>query len=230
MISACDPVTSLSYTPWFSEHRRPLSVAFASCFVYSPRGTGLVSQGSRLVCERIKHSDPVWLPRYAAAVPELAARHGYFHGVFAGAPVLVPIPGSEPADTAPWAAAHLALALREFGLARATWIALQRRFAVRKSSQAPAGMRPTVQEHYQSFRVGKRPFETPEKIILIDDVITKGRTLFAATIRLQAALPHAEIRGFALIRTLGHLQRLDRLLAPCEGVVYWAGGDARREP
>ena len=38
------------------------------------------------------------------------------------------------------------------------------------------------------------------------------------------------MNSFALIRTLGRLQRLDRLIAPCEGVVYWAGGDARREP
>jgi hypothetical protein len=221
-------VTYLSSAVVFPGDRRLPSVAFASCFVYSPRGTGLVSQGSRLLCERIKRSDPVWLPRYAVTVLELAERHGRFRAVFAGAPVLVPIPGSEP-TTAPWTASYLAVALREFGLARATWIALQRRFAVRKSSLAPAGGRPTVQEHYQSFRVTASS-ETPQKIILIDDVITKGRTLFAAAARLQAALPHAEIRGFALIRTLGRLQHLDRLIAPCEGVVYWAGGDARREP
>ncbi len=217
-------------TPRFPEHARLPSLPFASCYVYSPRGTGLVSECSRLVCERVKRSDPVWLPRYAGSVLELAERHGQFRGVFAGAPVLVPIPGSEPSDGGPWAAAHLAVALSELGLARASWLALRRQFAVRKSSRAPAGRRPTVQEHYQSFLVGARVLETPEKIILIDDVITKGRTLFAAAARLQAALPHAEIRGFALIRTLGLLQRLDRLIAPCEGVVYWAGGDARREP
>lgn len=38
------------------------------------------------------------------------------------------------------------------------------------------------------------------------------------------------MNSFALIRTMGHLQRLERLIAPCEGFVYWAGGDARREP
>jgi hypothetical protein len=214
----------------FPEQTRPPSLPFASCYVYSPRGTGLVSQGSRLVCERIKRSDPVWLPRYAGSVIDLVERHGYFRGVFARAPVLVPVPGSEPSGNGPWAAAHLALVLRELGLARATWVALRRRFTVRKSSQAPAGRRPTVQEHFQSLRVDTRSRQTPEKIILIDDVITKGRTLFAAAARLQVALPHAEIRGFALIRTLGRLQHLDRLIAPCEGMVYWAGGDARREP
>jgi hypothetical protein len=214
----------------FPQQTRPASLPFASCYVYSPRGSGRVSQGSRLMCERIKRSDPVWLPRYAGAVIELLERHSSFRVVFARTPFLVPVPGSEASGDGPWAAAHLAVALREFGLGQAIWIALQRQFTVRKSSLAPAGRRPTVQEHYLSLRVGRPPAATPEKIILIDDVITKGRTLFAAAIRLQAALPHTEIRGFALIRTLGRLHRLDRLIDPCEGVVYWGGGDARRKP
>jgi hypothetical protein len=225
----CDAPASVDCIP-VSGHTWLPSVPFASCYVYSPRGTGLVSEGSRLLCERVKRSDPVWLPRYAACVIELRERHGCFRSVFAGAPVLVPVPGSEPADCGSWAAAYLALALTELGLARVTWVALRRQFAVRRSSRAPAGTRPTVQEHCQSLLVCAGWHKPPEKIILVDDVITKGRTLFAAAARLQAALPHAEIRGFALIRTMGHLQRLDRLIAPCEGVVYWAGGDARREP
>jgi hypothetical protein len=227
MILPCDVVAA----PAFLAYARLRSLPFASCYVYSPRGVGFVSEGSRLVCERVKRSDPVWLPRYAGCVIELLERHRCFRSVFAGAPVLVPVPGSEPADVGrSWAAAHLAVALKQFGLGCATWIALRREFAVRKSSQAPAGTRPTVHEHYQSFLVSTASRDRPEKIILIDDVITKGRTLFAAATRLQVALPQADIRGFALIRTMGRLQRLDRLIAPCEGFVYWAGGDARREP
>jgi hypothetical protein len=216
--------------PPFLTYTQMRSLPFASCYVYSPRGLGLLSEGSRLVCERIKRSDPVWLPRYAGCLIELVERHGCFRTVFAGAPVLVPVPGSEPSDSGSWPAAHLAVTLRGLGLARGTWGALRRQFSVRKSSRAPVGMRPTVQEHYESFLVTTGLLERPEKVILVDDVITKGRTLFAAAARLQAALPYAEIRGFALIRTMGRLQRLDRLIAPCEGVVYWAGGDARREP
>lgn len=216
--------------PPFLAHARLPSVPFASCYVYSPRGAGLISAGSRFVCDRVKRSDPVWLPRYVGGVVELVARQECFCSVFAGAPVLVPVPGSDASGSRPWPAAHIAAALRELGLARTTWSALWRQFAVRKSSQAPAGMRPTVQEHYQSLSIGTGSRERPEKVILIDDVITKGRTLFAAAARLRVILPHAEIRGFALIRTMGHLQRLERLIAPCEGFVYWAGGDARREP
>jgi adenine/guanine phosphoribosyltransferase-like PRPP-binding protein len=67
-------------------------------------------------------------------------------------------------------------------------------------------------------------------IVLIDDVITKGRTLLAAAARLRAELPYGEIRGFALIRTQGFVQHVEHLTEPCHGVVRWAGGDAHREP
>jgi hypoxanthine phosphoribosyltransferase len=68
------------------------------------------------------------------------------------------------------------------------------------------------------------------KILLVDDVITKGRTLLAAAARLQEQFPHADIRAFALIRTLGFTPRVEQLAETCNGVVRWAGGDARRDP
>jgi len=67
-------------------------------------------------------------------------------------------------------------------------------------------------------------------VVLIDDVITKGRTLLAAAARLRSELPSADIRGFALIRTVGFVHQIKRLEDSCHGVVRWAGGDARREP
>jgi predicted amidophosphoribosyltransferase len=121
------------------------------------------------------------------------------------------------------------MALKGVGLGRAVWAGLHRRFAVRKSATALTGERPTVQQHYDSFAVARSP-TAPERIVLVDDVITKGRTLLAAAARLQDEFPNADIRAFALVRTMGFLSDVDRLLEPCQGVVRWAGGDARREP
>jgi hypothetical protein len=49
-------------------------------------------------------------------------------------------------------------------------------------------------------------------------------------VRLQEAFPHADIRGFALVRTMGFLPNIRHCLDPCQGLIRWAGDDARREP
>ena len=206
------------------------SLAFVSCYTYTPRGAGLVSAGARILCQRLKASDPGWLPRYARQVVELCARDRLFEQLFALNAWLIPVPGCTPECGRPTAAYQLALALHALGVAQEVWPGLVRRVAVRRSATALHGQRPTVREHYDSFSVLETPRPPPVRIVLVDDVITKGRTLLAAATRLRRELPQADIRAFALVRTLGFLGHVERLLAPCAGVVYWAGGDARREP
>jgi predicted amidophosphoribosyltransferase len=161
---------------------------------------------------------------------ELMARERIFQLLFTREALLVPVPGSARSCHALWTAWQLAVALRELGVGRQVWVGLERRSPVRKSATALWGARPSVRQHFESFAVVPSPVPSPERIVLIDDVITKGRTLLAAAARLRCELPHTDIKGFALVRTLGFQSRLNRLLAPCEGVVHWAGGDARREP
>ena len=149
--------------------------------------------------------------------------------LFGGAAVLVPVPGSAPGRLTGWPASQLAFALREVGLGRQVWKGLHRQSAVTKSATARACERPTVREHYESFTV-ERPLPAIHKVLLVDDVITKGRTLLAAAARLQEQFPHADVRSFALIRTLGFMPRVDQLAQTCHGVVRWARGDAHRDP
>jgi hypothetical protein len=207
----------------------PSSVTFASCYIYSPRGEGWLAKASRQLRDRVKSSDPRWLPCYASFVYRSSLQDAQLGSLFTSDAVLVPVPGSARSGEAPWAALRLAVALSDVGFALPVWAGLQRRYAVTKSATAPSANRPTVYQHYRSFAVIPAP-KPIRRLVLIDDVITKGRTLLAAATRLRHELPLADIRGFALIRTEGFVDKIRHLEESCHGVVRWAGGDARREP
>lgn len=67
-------------------------------------------------------------------------------------------------------------------------------------------------------------------IVLIDDIVTKGRTLMAAAARVRETFPEARIRAFALVRTMGLDAEMHALLQPCRGEIRWLGNDAYRRP
>jgi hypoxanthine phosphoribosyltransferase len=72
--------------------------------------------------------------------------------------------------------------------------------------------------------------EEMHHIVLIDDVVSKGRTLLAAAMRVQEALPNAQVRAFAMVRTMGLVPDVSRLVDPCRGQIRWKAGDAHRSP
>jgi adenine/guanine phosphoribosyltransferase-like PRPP-binding protein len=109
------------------------------------------------------------------------------------------------------------------------WGGLHRICTVAKSATAPPGSRPTVGAHFESLVLESASL-FPRQIVLVDDVVTKGRTLLAAATRVREALPNAQIRAFALLRTMGFVQQVDRLLEPCVGEIRWRAGDAHRNP
>jgi hypothetical protein len=227
--------SALEVSPRARSQMRPLAgelrhIAFASCYVYSPHGRGAIAAGSRRLRARLKDCEPQWLARYAARVHDLAVVSGRYRGLFGQGVVLVPVPGSRPRnDRTTWVAARLAAYLLQAGLADAVWCGLHRATRVRKSVISLAGRRPTVTEHFDSFRA-ERGAPGPGAFLLIDDIVTKGRTLLAAAMRLRASYPATEVRAFALVRTLGFTRGLEHLVLPCEGEIRWQGGDAWREP
>ena len=185
---------------------------------------------SRLLRSFLKAGDEAFLRKYARRVCQEATYSPLLAGFFEPTDLLVPVPGSAPYSSGdPWVSQDLALALVKEGLGGAAWTGLHRVRAVRKSATAAPGTRPTVNLHYDSFYV-ERPAEPPEGIVLIDDVVTKGRTLLAAASRVQEAFPGVHVRGFALLRTMGRISTVEQLLDPCKGQIRWRGGDAHRSP
>jgi predicted amidophosphoribosyltransferase len=205
------------------------SVAFASCYVYSPSGTGTVCERSRLLRALLKSGDARFLVKYANRVQQQAADPNQLAGFFLTDDVLVPVPGSSPRVRGHWVAGELADALVREGLGAIAWPGLHRTCAVRKSATAARGARPSVDAHYASFVLESPPREL-RSVILVDDVITKGRTLLAAAARVREALPGVPIRAFALLRTMGMTPGVRQLLNPCRGEITWIAGDACRMP
>jgi len=168
--------------------------------------------------------------KYAGRVRQQAEESSQLHGFFRSTDILVPVPGSAPKSAAgTWVAADLADALVREGVGMLAWRGLHRICAVRKSATSVPGARPSVALHYESF-LTERPLITPTSVMLIDDVVTRGRTLLAAATRLQEAFPAVEIRAFALLRTMGLVPNVRQLLDPCIGEIRWKAGDAHRRP
>jgi hypothetical protein len=206
------------------------AVSFASCYVYSPTGKCPVSVRSRLLCEVLKAGDEGFLRRYCERAREQIESSPRFADLFARSTVLIPVPGSAPFSTGRrWVAEELARALAREGLGAAVWAGLRRVQPVGKSATARGGLRPSVAAHYRSFAI-ENGLVPPAECVLVDDVVTKGRTLLAAAARVHDAFPQARIRGFAMLRTMGLVAEIDRLIEPCVGEIRWHAGDARRRP
>jgi len=206
------------------------TLEFASCYVYSPAGEGELCERSRLLRELLKEGNSRFLKNYAEGVQRQMAESPQLAGFLSPADVLVPVPGSMPKnDQRGYVASRLAEALLQQGLGLGTWNGLKRIRRVQKSSTAASSARPSVALHYESFSIEASAC-APGSLVLVDDVITKGRTLLAAAMRLHEAFPTANIRAFALLRTLGLIPEVRRLREPCRGRISWRGGDARRNP
>jgi hypothetical protein len=204
-------------------------VAFASCYVYSPAGRSAICARSRLLRALLKDGDARFLFKYAVRVRQQMEPPSQLAGFILSGDVLVPVPRSAPRVGGTWAALELARALVQAGVGGTTWPGLRRISPVRKSATAAKGLRPSVARHYESLRLQPVTFR-PERVILVDDVVTRGRTLLAAAARVREALPDAQIGAFALLRTRGLIPDLPNLLEPCRGRILWKAGDARRIP
>jgi predicted amidophosphoribosyltransferase len=207
------------------------TLSFASFYIYSPQGRGAVSERSRVMRTLLKSRDPAFVYHYAACVAEEVRARRVLDGFFDATALLIPVPGcTPPSQRRRWIAEHLARALCGAGLGAGVWTGLRREHAVRKSATATGGQRPTAHVHYDSLRVESAPERPPVSILLVDDVVTKGRTFLAAATRVQEAFPGTPIRAFALVRTLGMVAEVERLMDPCLGMIRWRAGDAQRVP
>ena len=209
-------------------------VRFGSFLAYSPRGTSADSVLSRKIAYGIKNGTAGYI-KYAVSrlLAEMAAGKcaDLLQEVLGKDVLVVPCPRSSLlVPGALWPAKVICDELVSQGLARESAAIVQRVTAVPKSSTAGAGARPKPLDHIKSMKVVDQTDFAPERITIIDDVITRGSTLLAAASHIQHVFPEAELRVFAMVRTTGLTPDVGKILDPVIGEVFLSGVEADRKP
>ena len=202
-----------------------------SYLAYLPqrRGGGDRGEKSRRWCYALKQGKQSAISTIAGHIGRHPGDPGV-DGVLGGDVTLIPMPRSAPRRQGDlWPAVLLANALVAEGSGAEVLTVLERKYRVQKSAIAEPGKRPRAADHLDSFKV-LRPAIQPERIVIVDDVITSGATMLAAISAISDAVPDASVRGFAFIRTQSteELEAIRRPTLSC--VELLPGGLTRRRP
>ena len=145
--------------------------------------------------------------------------------------VLVPMPRSGLQQRGQmWPALRIAEALMAHGFGSRVAPLVVRTQSVRRSSASLGPSRLWPDQHYDSMEVQPMIGEVPSLLLLVDDVVTRGATLLGAAGRLADAFPGADLRGFAVVRTIKPGEALKRIIDPRVGDIAWRPGWITREP
>ncbi len=144
---------------------------------------------------------------------------------------LVPVPRSkiiEPNDR--WVPLQLAHALRDAGLGGEVLTLVRRVHAIPKAAWSSAAARPLPEAHASSLPVDAQLLRS-SRLLLFDDVVTRGATLLGAASKLHEIYPSTPIAAFAAMRTLSEPADFHGLLDPVVGLITLRPqGDTFRRP
>ncbi|WBU58812.1 hypothetical protein [Paracoccus sediminicola] len=206
-----------------------MSYEYGTFANYSPRGSSELAVKSRKACGAIKAGR---VDVIGSAVPHLQDAKADILRPFLGPDVtLVPVPRSAPLpEGALWPAKVICDVLHGQGFGQEVQPYLRRTRAVPRSSNSLAAERPLVPVHMESIEA-ERPFFVPDKITIVDDVLTMGRTSFACAELLREVCPNTEIRIFAMIRTQGLQNDIEKIVDPATGIIVgYPSGKTHRDP
>lgn len=208
------------------------SIPYATFSNYSPRGTSELSRRSQRIKDAVKAANSHTIQSSFRYFDAQEVDTNSFRQFLGNNETLVPVPRSSPLQEGSlWPSLVIAEIFMEGGYGGVILPCVSRITAVRKSSTAGRGNRPTVTEHYESLSVDSSLFQ-PTSVTLVDDVLTKGSTVFACAMRLHEAFPEAEIRAFAMIRTQGLVPEITQIVDPSIGTITYdpETGEIYRRP
>lgn len=201
---------------------------FSALLAYAVRGTLKPARNSQEICKALKRGNLPVIERVAIVVGE----HSNVFSDFLGDDVtLVPAPKHAPMRDPDSLSVPRMVAeqLVTAGFGAEVADLLRRDVAVTKSSSAAPENRPKANTHYDSISEHHDLWIAPRRITVIDDVVTRGATMIACASRLAEAFPHADIRGFAVMRTVS-AGEIDQPRDPRTGVITLRNGDCFRDP
>lgn len=101
---------------------------------------------------------------------------------------------------------------------------------VQRAELALPGQRPNPPDHYDSVRVQTAPSQLrPTRLLLADDVITRGSTFVGLYLHLRDVYPDVTLHCFALVRTMSPGE-VGTLVASTTGTITYQEGQLRRRP
>ena len=213
----------------------PSSLPFWSLLQYAVRGHSKVSITSRTIRHAVKNNGTIKsinvIERIAQRVLENIQVDGVLSTCFTPGALLIPVPRSAPlVPGGLWPTEVICQSLVRIGVASAVFPCLRRAMAVNKSAFAAPGMRPGPKEHYDSICCNQLilPGASP-RLILVDDIVTRGATLLGASTRLGECYPDVQVVCFAALRVISE-GNINAILDPVEGTIQVLEGRLRRDP
>jgi hypothetical protein len=213
----------------------PSNIPFVSFLQYAPQGASNTSLISKAVVLQIKvdgfYAQKQIIPYAIERLEQNLTKLEEHRDWFSPSTFLVPVPRSAPIVVGGvWPSHRICEELKNRKLGGHILPCLRRTVAIQKSATA-RGNRPGPIDHYNSVEVDdKTPLLfQPERILLVDDVVTRGSTFLGMVPRLQESFPDADILCFGLVRTMSKTE-IDSMAAPVSGHITFVGMMPHREP
>ena len=181
-----------------------MSLPVFSLFPYGKSGDNASVEKAKQIVYNVKNSRVGFLNTYFETIMNDADKQK-LSAFIPKESVLVPIPRSAPLlENAQWPGREICEVLIKNGFGESFIPMLKRANVVLKAAfQHGSGERPTVETHRNSIVLENFPIfqANVKQFILVDDVVTQGRTAYACYLKINEQFPNIPLSLFALTRT-----------------------------
>jgi hypothetical protein len=217
-------------------HRLGLSkLRFGSLLSYSPHGNSESENTAKNAMVLIKgdrfFGDPaILMSQFISNLIFKNMASLPFAHFFDREPILVPVPNSSyMKKNTLWVSHRIATALRERGYGMGVVEMVKRIKYLPKAAKSTSENRPKAWQHDDSLEV-QDTLALPKRRLLIDDIVTRGATLFGAACKLSKTYPGINIMAFSAMRAISDPKYFHDVYDPKVGEIALIGDETYRDP